>query len=462
MLVLVIAIAITISAYYLSSISIVDIQINEVKQNHDVLKQAKKALINYAITHADGMSSGDAGEFGYLPCPHRNINGTTEEGIQQIPSCGARGLNAIGYLPWKTLGTGDLRDSGGNCLWYAVSSSYKNAVYSGLINEDTNGMFQIVDKNAVVMAGNNPEDRIVAIIFAPGPALGAQARAFDNTTLCGDDGLNPQAYLEGNAATNNAILAGGVDQLDQFIHATLTSGVNEPLYNDRFITITRDDIWQAILSRSDLQEKLRNLTEALALCVREYSTKVNFVRLPWPAAMNLADYRDENNYSDVISYTGRFPYEVDDSNTAITVTGLSSDELFTQGNCNSLGAVPVDLMTANSEYRNLWNNWKDHFFYVVSEDFSPDNLDGSCGNCIDYKGDDMAAIVIYSGSRGATQLRTGPIVSGDVNTKNDISNYIENNVIAFNSGSGSSSYAPGVNDIMYCIKPDLTVIECPP
>jgi hypothetical protein len=177
--------------------------------------------------------------------------------------------------------------------------------------------------------------------------------------------------------------------------------------------------------------------------------------------MDLADYRDESNYSDAISYAGRFPFVVDDSNTAIT--GSSKDELFLQGSCSSLGAVPVDLVTTTSEYRYLWNNWKDHFFYAVSEDFSPASTDGSCGNCIDYKGDKMAAIVMYSGSRHGAQLRNGAIAPGDVSTKNDINNYLENNAVAFSSNSGTASYAtPTVNDIMYCIKPDLTVIECPP
>ena len=178
--------------------------------------------------------------------------------------------------------------------------------------------------------------------------------------------------------------------------------------------------------------------------------------------IDLADYRDDNNYSDVNSNAGRFPFEVDDSNVAIT--GSSDDRLFVQANCSSLGSVPVDLVTENSEYRFLWNNWKDHFFYVVSQDFTPDTSDGFCGNCIDYEAEKMAAIVIYSGSRYSTQLRNGMVVApGDVITKNDISSYLENNAAAFNTNSGTASYAkPTVNDIMYCIKPDLTVIECPP
>ena len=83
MLVLVITIALTLSAYYFSSISVVEIKIDNLEKTRVVLKQAKRALINYAVMHADGAGSGYSGEYGYLPCPHTKIIPSfTEEGVQ--------------------------------------------------------------------------------------------------------------------------------------------------------------------------------------------------------------------------------------------------------------------------------------------------------------------------------------------------------------------------------------------
>ncbi len=468
LLVLVIAIALTLSAYYFSSISVVDIKIDNLEKTRIALKQAKQALINYAVMHADGAGSGDLGEYGYLPCPHTKIIPSfTEEGVQD-GSCGGKNKNSVGYLPWDSLDSNVLRDGSGSCLWYAVSGSYKNNLNSDLINEDTNGMFQLVDSSGAVVTGNATEDRIVAIIFSPGSALASQSRTIDNATNCGDDGTNPSAYLEGNGVTNNADLSGDVDTIDQFIHASITSDSPVPPsivppYNDYFITITREEIWSAIITRNDFNNKMTVLTEELAKCLKQYAVISTKDRLPWPTPMNLADYRDESNYDDASGYTGRFPFIITDSNNAITVG--SNDELFTQAACNIIGGLTVDLIDTASEYRYLWNNWKDHFFYVLSKDFEPTATTASCGsNCITVNTVPMAGIVIYSGSSQGAQIRNGAVADGDVSTKDDISNYIDDAIVnqpAFIAATGKGAYVTtGVNDIMYCIKPDLTVASC--
>lgn len=463
LLVLVIVIALTLSAYYLSSVSVLDIKVDHLEKTRVALKQARQALINFAVMHADGAGSGDAGEYGFLPCPHTKIIPSfTAEGVQD-GSCGGKNINSLGYLPWSSLDTNILRDGAGACLWYAVSGTYKNYYNSDLINEDTNGMFQVVDSGGAVVAGSATEDRVVAIIFAPGVALAGQSRMLDKTTICGDDGNNPSAYLEGKGATDNAALSGSTDAIDQFIHASITSGSAAVPYNDHFITITRDEIWSAIISRNDFNNKMDDLTEVLAKCLGRYAVISTKDRLPWPAPMNLADYRVDSNYDDVSGYTGRFPFIITDSNN--TITAGSNAELFTQAECNISGGLTVDLTDTTSEYRRLWSNWKDHFFYVLSKDFEPAAITASCGtNCITVNTVPMAGVVIYAGPRQAAQVRNGAVAAGDVNTKNNISNYIDDaitNQPSFINGSGKGDYVTtGVNDIMYCIKPDLTVVSC--
>ena len=54
MLMIVIVLALTISVYYFSTVSVVGIKTDNIKSTRLALSTAKNALINYAITHVDG------------------------------------------------------------------------------------------------------------------------------------------------------------------------------------------------------------------------------------------------------------------------------------------------------------------------------------------------------------------------------------------------------------------------
>ena len=85
---------------------------------------------------------------------------------------------------------------------------------------------------------------------------------------------------------------------------------------------------------------------------------------------------------------------------------------------------------------------------------------------------ERAGMVIFSGSAQNGLLRTGPVgIDGtgvviDVNTKHQISNYIENNnagIFPDNMGNGAYETVNGTsNDIMFCIQTDIamSVVEC--
>ena len=394
-MVLMVFIILAASAYFISGLSINQVKVDQNIQTRITLKKAKQALLAYAITHAD--RAGEEGELGFLPCPDVNNDVPAVEGNQDI-NCSGRYINSIGYFPWKSLDVSVHADDSGTCLMYAVSGAYKLNTSSNMLNEDTNGMFQVVDdaNPANVLIGNNPEDRVVAIVFAPDVSLAGQTRTFDNTSLCGRNyeiaGVAVNNYisefLEGNGVTDNGILNGAADTLDEFIHATSTSDTELTPYNDQFITITRDEVWAAILARNDFDDKMENLTEALALCLSNYATANVGNRLPWVAPMSLADYRLKDNYDDsdgASGYAGRFPFTVDDSNGVIDAT-IPTDVLFDVTGCNALAvgsgttAATADLVDPGdsglpgspTEYRKLWNNWKDHFFYVVSKDYEPE------------------------------------------------------------------------------------------
>ncbi len=483
LLVLVIAIAFSLSVLYMSGFSIDEIKQDRDVQTRNALKKAKEAVIAYAVTYVDRQGNG--GEYGLLPCPDDTAAGT--EG-NMTPNCGNQKISDLGFFPWKSLDMEPLKDSSGTCLLYAVSSSYKvgSTVRSDMINEDSTGMFQVVDDVGAVVVGNSPDDRPVAIVFAPGVALSGQARAFAANSICGQDYTNYDAYLD----NNNGVLSSALDDVDKFIHATATSGSQPvsttiPLYNDKFITINRDEIWRAIVNRDDWLIKMENLAHALALCLAAYANlnDNDGRRLPWPVKTNLdgQDYRVNDNYNDdkdaSQGYAGRFPFNVGDSNDAINAGKLTVDELFDIGDiCKNLniGAGPnIDLKTSLSEYRKLWNNWKDHFFYILSKDYEPGSgseqaCDGTGCVKVTVSGitAEHAGVVIFSGGRRDGVSR---------NIKSVVADYLENgNDIVLDAGTGSGEYtypAPvnAEDDIMYCIfdnaglddDDDLTVAECP-
>lgn len=490
--------------YFLSGLSVVDIKQYQVESTTKSLQRAKQALIAYAASRADITTpSAQPGRIGYLPCPGNNIS---SEG-SSVGVCDATNEATLGWFPWRSLGLPPLRDESGTCLLYAVSGSYKFNQPTNMLNEDTYGMFQIVDESSAVVQGVNPEDRVVAIVFAPGKALPGQVRNFTVGTHCGDDN-NLSAYLDTFGTINNSsLITGTADQVDQFIHATAESiayNATNP-HNDRFITITRDDIWQAIIMREEFDasvtsgnSKTRRVTEALARCLAQYGNDNNNSHLPYPAPFDLGgnDFRMSVNYDDAPAvvagqHFGRFPYIVDDADGAIPGT-IIPQELFDKNftappnhvfpadikGCNDLPILfpagpNADLRTNSSEDRIFWENRKDHFFYAVSNRYWPNSspltdpapdpspAPARCGNCITVNTNMYAAVVIYSGTKLAGQTREAPIAPSDtIDTKmNATTNYIEVNNPA---GNGMGNYTRTGNDEMFCITDTepLDVVPC--
>ncbi|MDO8412706.1 MAG: hypothetical protein Q7S51_02830, partial [Gallionellaceae bacterium] len=109
------------------------------------LMQARNALISFAITHGDTHPTPPASPnhvHGYLPCMDidgRNLSNNPAEGQSDL-NCGTEDVSMIGRFPWKTLGLQTLHDGDHECLWYAVSGTYKNNPKTSLMNWDTSGL----------------------------------------------------------------------------------------------------------------------------------------------------------------------------------------------------------------------------------------------------------------------------------------------------------------------------------
>ncbi len=479
LLVFVIVIALAFVTYSVSEISITSVKVAQVKNTQMALIKAKQALISYAVL----SSEKNLGYFGFLPCPDFRESGVSAEGGSDNP-CGSKGKDMIGLFPWASLETGILRSSTGDCFWYAVSGDYKAAPAPPsvapsrieMLNEDSNGSFKVYDNNGSITGGANPHERVVAIIFNPSFPVADQRRDSDSTSYCGLD-YNPKEYLEDDGTYNYAALVSGELDINEFINSGAGSNIRTPPFNDQLITITRKELWHAVKKRTDFVEAtdsdIRKLTEALALCVAEYGNKSGNRKLPRPAEIDFSghDYRIDSNYTDSVTslYFGRFPYIVDNSDSVLSVHAPNDLQkiLFDKGFCKELSISTGDkisLETAtNSENYVLWKNWKDHFFYAVSDYYAPTSVadsvapwcDGS--NCISVSGAERAAVVIYSNERLDGQVRNAPLV-GDTDTKKSYTNYIE---VTSPSG-GAGNYTPTGNDIAYCINntAPLTVESC--
>lgn len=432
------------------------------KANTELLAEARNALLGYATT----WDATHPGEFGLLPCPDIDATGGLNEGEAHELLCGLQHRSVLGRFPWRTLGVDPGRTRGGECLWYAVSGAWKagGTATPAMANEDSSGQFRVLAADGTTMiSGGTAADRPIAVIIAPGQPLPGQVRTTlaSGVTQCGGSFVAAR-YLDNHTASgiNNANVAATANAIDDFI----TADPGASTVNDQVLFITRADLQNQLLRRADLQTKLGNLAFAAAKCIADYGKRNPGApanrRLPWPAPVGLADYRASNQYNDtpVGELSGRAPNIVNDSNGQ---TGNLSGGVFTA--CN-----PATVPEWTPEIAKLWQHWKDHLFYAVSQDFRPNApVTSTCTTCLTVNGTGAwAAVVMFSGTRLNTlgQVRDEPPVDAD--TRNSIGNYLEGrNAGNHPNAAGNGNYQSGAatatfNDTLYCIDANLSVIAC--
>jgi len=440
------------------------------------LDMAKQALLTYAATsYAESAMSSishspNRGVPGYLPCPDMGPPGPEGQAAIGGP-CGTALVSLLGKLPWNTLGIEPLRDGSGECLWYAVSGTYKvipngvttNTATSNMMNWDTPGLFDVMAADGVsYLAGNSASARAVAVILAPGSAFSGQSRAGPAGLSCGGNYI-ATAYLETANSINNSAVSGIASAVTKFI-----AGQASNSFNDSLVYITRDELWTAIKKRPDFQVRLNSLTQRIAQCIAEYgkhnSAGSSDMRLPWAGRMTLTNYSVDSQYDDANSDpAGRAPYRVNTSDSATVNTIVSPYYLpTTTSYCYTLGIL-------DDHDINWYSNWKDHLFYGVAANYRPSTgtttapcTSGSCLK-INAGASLYAGVVIFAGERLASlnQMR-------DTDTdRANITNYLEGNNTSSNS-SGNNSYQTGAvtstfNDMVFCIQPALNVVgpSCP-
>ncbi len=251
------------------------------------LAMAREALLGYAISYSESHPGED---YGYLPCPDRGNSGSTPPG-----ACGARDLASLGRLPWRTLALPDLLDGWNECLWYAVAGSIKNNPKAVALNWDSPGQFQLLAANGAPLPVAAQDERAVAVVLAPGRALGGQHRSGGTSGPC-TGGASAAADLAG--FVDSTPLAGLADTIR--LHQGLS---DDEKRNDLLTWIGVDDIFDALRRRSDFAAHLDAVGERAASALADWLDDAGFIdshtegisahlrtgMLPAAAALGLAD-----------------------------------------------------------------------------------------------------------------------------------------------------------------------------
>ncbi|MGC2048641.1 MAG: hypothetical protein WA635_08525 [Gallionella sp.] len=185
------------------------------------LAEAKNALIGKSITYDDYPGS--------LPCPDTDNDGVSDAGgASDCP-------NYIGRLPWKTLGLPDLQDAAGERLWYTLSSNFRRYDSVRPLNSNTKGTLLVYGADNVQLTQANYS--AVAVIFAPGSAISAQAR---NTVA------------ERNAVANyldEVVFPGPITRNNAAAGGPFVAGAKSATFNDQLVFITAKELMPLVERR---------------------------------------------------------------------------------------------------------------------------------------------------------------------------------------------------------------------
>jgi len=420
------------------------------------LVQAREALIGYVIRYRE--SNPETGTnalkevYGYFPLPDlgsaRNLNNLTGtvcegnlEGCEALNFTGnGANVTVIGRFPWRTLGTGPLRDGHGECLWYAVSGSHQRMQQAAPpMNWDTLSQLNVVVANgaaAMKDAITSAHDRPIAVIFSPGPSLPGQDRAKSTTdpSLVDECGGN---YIVDNYLDPGTTLLGGVS--NYFPNTEDINHVKTPWFDNKESIVNPKHLTtQGLVTlRSDNTLWPGNCpTDAGAEC----ATAANDIGLGVSSDLVFRTLRASINYrSDINSMLDRMSACLRDeiqspsTFTPMTLTEPSLASAKAAGriyssSCFDDTATPVNTINP----KGYFTHYRDQIFVVacpgslhtvVVDPGKPNEKTLTC-----------AGALLFSGPRDpATQSRADPT------ERNTTSNYLEDDIATNGNLSGFSA-----------------------
>ncbi len=380
-LVMLVILIVGAATFLVSSLNRSAMQIQRDIATTNALAQAKEVLIGYAVTYGDTNANK---AYGYLPCPDQGQSVIYDGEAGNSSTCNSKNVSYLGKLPWKTLGLSPPKDGSAECLWYAVSGTYKNTGPTDLMNWDNNGQFQVLAPDGVsLLAGSATDNQAVAVIFAPNFPFGSQTHTTAPATPSCGGNYTASNYLDNDTVhgINNATVSPTANAVTQFISGPIKDASGGTITNDRLIIISRDDIFNAIKKRGDFPNSVSNLLSTTASCLH--------TSLPSPVSLTF-------------------------NNSAPTFTTQSSGG--TTVGYLEIGRVPQTCLPSPSD------NWQDNLLYAKC----------TTGSCLSVNSVTCRGVVIFSGERTAAQARTTNL------QKNDWSNYLEGAVYtAFTTGANS-------------------------
>lgn len=338
----------------------------------DAIAEARQAIIAWSVTQGD-LGRSDARP-GNLPCPDRDDDGDDDG------NCSAGGGTTIGRLPWRTLAIAEPRDGNGDRLWYVVDDAFRRAnLKRAATNSDTVGMLTTLESSGA--AANARNDRVAAVILAPGAPLPAQER--------GSAPVAAANFLEPAAGANNASTIG------PFINGPVFDPDGKTLVNDRTLAIATSELFKAV--------EVRALAEANGALIR------------YAAA-----------------HGGHFPNAArhDSSFCLQSVTNVHAHDFCAAEATLCGGRVPEDeLVPYAADWFNQ-NGWGRVMTYAVSRDSVIDGGSASCPSSVTVGGVARTYILISPGTPAADQKRPSAAAAA----------YVEDaaNQVAWSRGTGAA------------------------
>ena len=329
--------------------------VDQDRQSVRAMGAARQALIARAVI--------DQASPGSLPCPDVNNDGVADP--EPLPPGGACAAY-IGRLPWQTLGLPDLRDGYGERLWYVLSPSFRRDALNAPINSDTPGQLTVT--------GLAPLTNVIAIVFSPGQAIGAQQRDAASQNAVAN-------YLEGSNATGSPGPPGNFTYDGLQLSGT---------FNDRLLPITSDMLFL---------EVERRVAREARKCLELFSQQPGANnRYPWAA--RLSDPVGSPDWPN--QHQGRIPSTVPNTDALMGTAGW----------------VPPCFAAT------WWNNWRELLLYHVSPAYEPDTFAplGCAGNCLTVNGVASAKFVVIVAGRW---FASNPNESTRPGNKTIASNYLE-------------------------------------
>jgi len=421
--------ALAATAFFVSQLDAAGEKIERDKRTVAALAEAKAALIGHAVG-VNLLPAGAGRRPGDLPCPDNYPLGHANEGTSGSTLSTTCNANAIGRLPWKTLGISDLRDGNGERLWYAVSSTFKNSTRTGTLNSDTNGTITVRDTFGAIINNGSNSSAAIAVVIAPGNPLQRQDGLVQNRSTANYNIASH--YLDNITAgeDNSNFVDGGTNG---FINGIIKDASQQVIVNDSLIVIGQNDLMPLLEKR---------VANEVLYCLKDYAltNPGGINRHPWStngagAYTSFADSADDR--------FGRIP------DIPFTSTEASGTDAFGTN-------LMSDTWTGNCKIASLsgwWLNWKELVFYAVGWDRDPSNSfpAPACDNDV---ANDCLTIVTPTGNqtyKGVAVMVAGRALAtlGQVRISNankqTLSNYLEDN----NANSTVATRNPAGEDAFF-------------